>query len=303
MSEKVHYLLHGVQDRYSALYQDNIAEMGDQDIAIASIGGSGQSLLGNILLELGLNYADPYIDSLSADGTSAPVPAYADYRSRLSATDRYGRHEGDTDKPRWPRFVKTHLTPDFLAHRPLLGAWILTRDPRDSLYSWHKFRTNFAKDPLDLRARTFEEWLEQPGPTGVSRLEDWATFYDTWDKARNTFRRTAVTTFEDLKYDPVPALRKSLGDLGIEVEKADLVRAVERSSFENMRAHEEKHPDNSGRDPMTRTRIMRSGTPNEWQGWMTPGLYRKFSTGKIADVAHRFGYRTAAPYANPRAAG
>ncbi|MFF3641183.1 sulfotransferase domain-containing protein [Streptomyces sp. NPDC002564] len=294
MSEKIHYLLHGIQDRYSALYQENLKELGDQDIAVASIGGSGQSLLGNILLELGLNYADPYIDCLSADGSSRPDPAYADYRSRLSATDRTDWAEADAHGARWPRFVKTHLTPDFLAHRPLLGAWILVRDPRDSLYSWHKFRTDFAKDPLDLRAGSFEEWLEQPGPTGHDRLDDWASFYDAWGAARDRFRRTTVTTFEDLKQDPVPALRRSLGELGIETDEAALVRAVEQSSFDKMRSHEEKHPDNEARAPMARTRIMRSGTPNEWQGWMTSSLRRKFATGDIADVAERFGYRLTA---------
>ncbi|WP_030019682.1 sulfotransferase domain-containing protein [Streptomyces monomycini] len=295
MSEKIYYLLHGIQDRYNALYQDNMEKLGDRDIAVASIGGSGQSLLGNILLELGLNYADPYIDALNADGTSRPVPAYAEYRSRLAATDRSNWHEDARARPRWPRFVKTHLTPDFLANRPLLGAWILIRDPRDSLYSWHKFRTNFAKDPLDLLPRTFEQWLEQAGPAGVSRLEDWSSFYDAWDKARGAFQRSTVTTFEDLKTNPVPALQKSLEDLEVDVKHADLLQAIERSSFESMRAHEEKRSgggSDGGSGGGTRTRIMRSGTPNEWHGWMTPGLHRKFSTGKIADVARRFGYET-----------
>ncbi|MFH8612545.1 sulfotransferase domain-containing protein [Streptomyces sp. NPDC018029] len=290
MSDKIYYLLHGIQDRYNALYQDNIEKLGHQDIAVASIGGSGQSLLGNILLELGLNYADPYIDSLNADGTSHPVPAYAEYRSRLAATDHRTWDGQELGRPRWPRFVKTHLTPDFLAPRPLLGAWILIRDPRDSLYSWHKFRTNFAKDPVDLLPGTFEQWLEQPGPAGVSRLEDWSSFYDAWDQARGGFQRSTVTTFEDLKTDPVPALRKSLEDLEVDVKHSDLVRAVERSSFDNMRAHEEQRSGTGDGTGATNTRIMRSGTPNEWHSWMTPSLRRKFGAGKIADVARQFGY-------------
>ncbi|QLJ03413.1 sulfotransferase domain-containing protein [Streptomyces sp. NEAU-sy36] len=294
MSEKIYYLLHGIQDRYNALYQDNIEKLGPQDIAVASIGGSGQSLLGNILLELGLNYADPYIDSLHTDGTSSPVPAYAEYRSRLAATDRSSWNDQEHSRKRWPRFVKTHLAPDFLAPRPLLGAWILIRDPRDSLYSWHKFRTNFAKDPLDILAGTFEQWLEKPGPAGVSRLDDWSSFYDAWDHARGRFQRSTVTTFEDLKNDPVPALCKSLEDLEVDVKESDLVRAIERSSFDTMRAHEEQRSRAKGDTSATNTRIMRSGTPNEWQGWMTPGLQQKFGTGKIAEVARRFGYETTA---------
>ncbi|WND33484.1 sulfotransferase domain-containing protein [Streptomyces sp. BB1-1-1] len=272
MSEKIHYLLHGIQDRYNALYQENIDKLGNQDVLVASIGGSGQSFLGNILLELGLNYADAYTEVLNPDGTNTPEPAYADYRSRLAAT---AKRDGHTSVPkrRWPRFVKTHLTPEFFTERPLLGAWILVRDPRDALFSWYNFRIHFAKDPLDIRAGSFERWLDQPGPNGVSRLEDWGNFYDQWTEARGGFERTTVTTFEDLKKAPVSSMRAALEELGVEVPEPDLPRAVENSSFT----------------------AMRSGTANEWKSWMTPSLRTKFSAMPMSGAARRYGYRTDAP--------
>ncbi|MFI9229910.1 sulfotransferase domain-containing protein [Streptomyces rimosus] len=290
MSEKIYYLLHGIQDRYSALYQENISRMGERDILIASIGGSGQSFLGNILLELGLNYADAYTEELHTDGTCSPAPAYADYRSHLAATTQ---RDGSafTDTARWPRFVKTHLTPGFFAHRPLQGVWILIRDPRDALYSWYNFRIHFAKDPLDIRAGSFEEWLDQPGPNGVSRLEDWADFYEQWAEARTGFSVTTVSTFEELKRAPEQALRAALGDLDVTVTDSDLQQAIERSSFSVMRAHEESHSSDRGKGAVSATRLMRSGTPDEWQGWITPSLQEKFAGPSVTATAQRYGYR------------
>ncbi|WNF01213.1 sulfotransferase domain-containing protein [Streptomyces luomodiensis] len=290
MSGKVYYLLHGIQDRYNALYQENMKCLGAEDIAVASIGGSGQSLLGNILQEVGLNYTDPYIEALHADGTSSPVPAYSDYAQRLSATaDRHGG-ERPLQKGQWPRFFKTHLTPGFLEQRPLKGVWILVRDPRDSLFSWYKFRTNFAKDPLDIASGTFHAWLERPGPAGVSRLADWSIFYEQWADRRAAFQVSTLTTYEDLKREPVATLRSNFEDLGVTVPDDAISRAVEKSSFANMRAHESKsqakHP-----DPVEgNTRIMRSGTPNEWLQWITPELERQFMKGEMPAVAERYGY-------------
>lgn len=292
MNEKIHYLLHGIQDRYNALYRENINRLGNQDILVASIGGSGQSFLGNILLELGLNYADAYTEVLNTDGTTAPEPAYADYRSRLAAT---AKRDGDTALPkrRWPRFVKTHLTPKFSTERPLQGVWVLVRDPRDALYSWYNFRINFAKDPLDLRAGSFEQWLDQSGPTGVSRLEDWGNFYDQWADAREDFQRTTVTTFEDLKTAPISSMRAALEELDVEVPEPDLLRAVENSSFTAMRTHEgEQHEAARDTHDASKARIMRSGTANEWKSWMTPSLQEKISAMHLSGAARRYGYQT-----------
>jgi hypothetical protein len=79
-------------------------------------------------------------------------------------------------------------------------------------------------------------------------------------------------------------------DLGIAVADDVTSRAVEKSSFENMRAHESNmsgtRPDPVGGD----TRIMRSGTPNEWLQWITSELEQKFLQGKMPSVAERYGY-------------
>ncbi|GAB2997382.1 sulfotransferase domain-containing protein [Amycolatopsis acidiphila] len=273
MTEKTYYLLHGLQDRYNALYQDNIERLGRQDVVVASIGSSGQSFLGNILLELGLNYADPYTEALAGAGTSAPVAAYADYRDRLPAHTPPAR--------RWPRFVKSHLPPRFYRARPLLGAWILVRDPRDALYSWYRFRTEFVRDPLDRLADGFEDWLRRPGPTGVDRIDDWVDFYGTW--LDDPAVPHAVTSFERLKKEPVGALREGLHAFGLTAGEEQIEQAVRDSSFDAMRRHER---DRGG----TGAGILRRGTPGEWREWMTPATLAHFHRDNIASLAARFGY-------------
>ncbi|GHH86349.1 hypothetical protein GCM10018793_57880 [Streptomyces sulfonofaciens] len=119
-------------------------------------------------------------------------------------------------------------------------------------------------------------YITLPGPTGASRLHDWTDFYGAWHEAAGAYPHMTVTTFEDLKSRPVPTLQKNLQDLGISVAENVLTEAVERSSFANMRAHEEKHPDDEEKHPMIKTRIMRSGTPQEWHRWMTPTIAQRF---------------------------
>ncbi|MFD4192636.1 sulfotransferase domain-containing protein [Amycolatopsis thermoflava] len=275
MTDKVFYLLHGLQDRYSALYQDNIARLGPRDVLVASIGSSGQSYLGGILAELGLNYADAYTEALREDGASEPVSAYDDYRERLATPGAPRRL--------WPRFVKTHLTPRFFTGRPLLGVWILVRDPRDALYSWYRFRTEFVRDPLDRLATSFEDWLCRPGPTGLDRLDDWADFHRRWLCGAGHLPRSAITAFEDLKRDPLPTLRAGLRAFGLSIPDSDIAAAVLRSDFQTVRRRER---DQGGDGPG----ILRRGQPEEWRTWMSPSTADLFGRAHVAALARRFGY-------------
>jgi hypothetical protein len=277
MTDKVFYLLHGLQDRYNARYQQNIARLGSRDVLVVSLGSSGQSYLGTILTEMGLNYADAYTEVLHDDGSREPDPAYDDYRERLEIA-------GAAPVRAWPRFVKSHLTPRFHRDRPLLGVWILVRDPRDALYSWYRFRTEFVRDPLDRLARSFDEWLCRPGPTGLDRLDDWADFYHRWLWHSARLPRSVITTFEDLKHDPVPALRTALRTFGVSTTDKAIAEAALRSDFRTVRRREE---DRGGAGPG----ILRRGQPEEWRTWMTGPTADLFGRAHVAALARRFGYR------------
>ncbi|MGC5345722.1 sulfotransferase domain-containing protein [Streptomyces sp. DT24] len=282
---------HGLRDRISDLHEENIAVLGDRDVVIASFGGAGQSLVGNILLELGLNYVDAYTERLSPDGTGRPVEEHAEWRRRLAASHTKDSAHASGRRP-WPRFVKTHLPPGHFGDRPLLGSWILVRDPRDALYSRYRFRVDYAQDPADTAAGTFENWLHRPGPAGLKPVDDWNHFYDTWLDATAVHRRHTTTRFEDIKAAPSTTICRALREFGVMARPQQVAAAVERSSFTAMRAHEER---NSGSEsaPGRQQHIMRRGKPGEWREWMTPRLMTCFSAPRTRSVAARFGYRPA----------
>ena len=271
----------------SALHRANLSQLGENDIVVASYGGAGQSMIANVLQELGLNFADPYTETLQADGRSSAVTAHDDFRRRFPAT--WARDRGGHALPRspWPRFVKTHLSAELLADRPLGGVWLHVRDPRDALRSWFHWRQRFAEEVWDQIHGSFEDFLAGPDYSGRRPPQDWAAFYAGWRDRARSCRVSTLTRFEDLKADARGTLHKALLGLGVEVMADELAHAVTASSFGVMRAHEEAVV---GCGPMAEgDRIMRRGVVDEWKEWLTPDLARLFAG--CADVASQFGYR------------
>jgi Sulfotransferase domain len=260
----------------SSLYRSNLGALSENDVVIASYGGSGQALIGNILAEAGLNYADPYTEVLRPDG-STMSPAFTSFRRRLAAL-----HERDTvgGSPQpGPRFVKTHHLPEVHEGCRFDAVWLLVRDPRDALYSWYRWRLDFAEEPWDHVDGSFDDFLRGPDHTGRSPVDDWCAFYAEWGR-----RAGLVLRFEDLKERPLETVREALATLGLEAGDDTLRRAIERSTFDSMRRHEERVA-GAGEG-----RLMRAGKVAGWRDWMTPELARHFSGAELRAVAKRFGY-------------
>ncbi|HVV08912.1 sulfotransferase domain-containing protein [Amycolatopsis sp.] len=268
-------------DRHSELFRHNMELLGQQDIVIASTGGAGQSYLGNLLQELGLNQVDPYTESLDPRGHAVPV--HSSWRRRLAATQR--RDDGGRPRRMWPRFVKSEESPEVTLRRRVRGICLLVRDPRDALYSRYRFRRDFAQDPWALGKGSFGAWLESAYPGGDLPVREWIRFYRGWLDAGARYDRVLVARFEELKTSP-GALRAFLRFAGVQVPEPELRRAWERSRFEVMRAHEDT--ESGGREG---ARILRSGTVGEWREWLTPKLWKSFSGADLAAVARELGYR------------
>jgi len=287
-----------MSDRVSALYRRNIRRLGDEDVILASYGGSGQAIVGNVLQELGLNYVDPYSEILRPDGTSVPAVEHAGFRTRFAAT-----HERDTagrrreDRPRRPRFAKTHHFPEEFGGRAFRAVWIVVRDPRDALFSWYKWRARFAEESWDRVDGSFEDFLRRPDATGRLPVEDWCSYYLEWTARAERSRAAAVLRFEDLKLDGVETLRRALRSVGLAPGDEELRRALERSSFEAMRAHEDAVA-GSDRSRPAQARMMRRGKVDGWTEWMTPELAECFSGDAVHAVAARFGYAVRTSSAN-----
>lgn len=283
---------HACDPRVSSLYARNITMTGCGDIVLAGYGGAGQSIIANILLELGLNYVDPYTEVVHEDGTSTPSDEHAGFRRRMAAvSQRDGQPGSSGDTPRWPRFFKSHLPPEVFAGRRLGGVWLVVRDPRDALHSWYRWRAAFGEEPWDRVHTDFASWITALDYVGRQPAQDWAYFYSTWLNWTAEHRVWACTRFEDLKADPAPVVHSALQALGITVDDARLASAIEASSFEAMRAHEDRAVADGQVFPTAAPpRMMRRGKVNEWQEWMTPELGRPFSHPDVIEIAARLGY-------------
>jgi Sulfotransferase domain len=263
------------------LHYDNMALMGRDDVILPSIGGAGSSLLGNILLALGLNYVDPTREVLLPDGESIP-PADA-------ITARV-RNTGDAPADRrvtrkWPRFAKTHLpAPEY--EEDCFGAvWLLVRDPRDALFSWYRYHREFAQLDWEKVDGSFAEFLSRPFFTDQDPVGTWCSFNRGWLDRMAALPGSTVLRFEDLKRDPEAVMRKALEGVGVRVPAQRLREAAGQSTFEAMRAHEDRVAGGQT------SRVMRSGKVSGWTDWMDSTLRPFFTGPELAAVAGELGYR------------
>lgn len=257
-----------------ALHNANIALLDEQDVIVASFPGAGASLVGNILLELGLDYFDPYTQRLTHQGTMVPEPQRVAYRRRLAASMARDS-ESPKHRPRGRRFVKTHLLPDTFHQSRAHRAVLLVRDPRDTLFSYYNWRLGFSEEG---ETRTFERFLTEPNPSGVRAAADWQRFHESWNQSASH-----VIRFEDLKRDPFSAVGTFLQSFGVTYAGDDLARALQLSSFDAMRRHEDATAD-------TPHRIMRRGTPGEWRDWYQGDIVTHFADPSVRQTAGGFGY-------------
>jgi hypothetical protein len=270
------------------LYRQNITRLGQHDILIASSGGAGQAIVGNVLLELGLNYVDAYTEELLPGGLSQARAEHTAYRQRLAATYRRDSASGPAFRQLWPRFVKTHYPAEVFASCELGGVWFLIRDPRDALYSLYRWRHSFAEVPWDVVPDTFEEWLANKSFDGDYPVEDWTSYYLDWFPLAQRYPAMAVSRFEDLKAKPLETFRNALRTFGVEVPESELREAIDFSSFESMRAHEDAVNASGGQD--SGQRMVRQGKTDGWREWMTRELAGRFSSARTKALAARFGY-------------
>jgi hypothetical protein len=282
--------IHKPERRYTPLYAGNLRLAGTSDIVLGGYGGAGQSIIANMLLELGFNYVDPYTEVLHPDGSTSAVDEHTRFRSRMAAIHRRDGGKAGHVPPRpWPRFFKTHLPPEVFDGSQLGGAWLIVRDPRDALYSWYNWRRSFAEAEWDKVDGDLATFLGSADYTGRTPVDDWVYFHQEWLRADPSWQPLVWTRFEDLKRDAVPYVREALRTFHIDVSDDTLDSALKRSSFESMRKHEESVAD-TDRTGSAEPRMMRRGKVGEWQEWLTPALSEYFARQNVRDIAQIFGY-------------
>lgn len=267
----------------------NATMLGAQDIIVAAYPASGAALLGNILMELGHSFVDPHFDEIHEDG-QIHVPSderLRSHRSRIAGNTTTGPVGGR-------RFFKNHLDPGCFKDVPLAAAVLLVRDPRDALYSSYRFFQGFAHTLLSyltIEKASFLEYLDEMGAEGEPpvTIDGWVDFYRAWTEAADRLPRSVVVHFEELKTSPVDAMVRLLEALDLNADRTAIEQAVERSSFDRMRAHEEEVVGDTGGNPHM---IMRRGQIDEWREWFGDNeLSNRFRAPRMIEMAARFGYK------------
>jgi hypothetical protein len=269
------------------LHYRNLKHLRPTDVIMPNVAGAGSSLVGNLLLELGLRYVDLNRDTFLPDGSLVPPTDPISRRIR-TGRERAGAGRGDGDAE--PRFMKTHLPLSEFEGCEFGRIWLIVRDPRDAIYSWHQYHRNFGELDWEHVPDDFEEFLNRPFFLGTPPVDNWWSYYEEWlDYSEDREIPLEVIRFEDMKSAPVRATRRLLDAIGRTMSDGEIARACHDSSYEAMREREgaavEAGAGSSG------VRVMRRGLVGEWKTWMTDELSQYFSGEKLKNVAGRLGYQ------------
>lgn len=168
--------------------------------------------------------------------------------------------------------------------RPVL---LFVRDPRDAIFSL--YQRNYQNitwseylDRPDIWPDHFPEMFRLP-PT-----ETWAVWHAMW-MGLSDLTPIKVLQFEESKRQPVKMVEDILTFMGVTRSSAQILQAVERSSFERMKQAMERTEAETGQP----FRIARRGQVGEWRETFTPEALRRFG-GPAAEWAARMGYEPAA---------
>jgi len=272
-------------------YERNAALLGAGDVVVATVPGSGSSLLGTLILELGFQHLDQYFNILHEDGSIDTDPAFAAIRTRMSgyaALDNGTKPAPDDGRA---RFYRCQVPPAGFDLGALHGAVVLVRDPRDAVHSLYQFLGKYAARQGLAEPGTFRDFLASTGFNGSPPVRAWTDVYSGWLAVRPELKRFAVVHFADLKQRPVEAVTELLTTLELDVAPDVVARAVERSSFESMRRHEDEAVATLSEKDAPDLRMMRRGKVDEWQEWFTPELAPYFADPGLRAVAAELGYR------------
>lgn len=276
--------------------KETVARIGMRDVAVVALGGSGRSLLGNILGSLGLTYVDANAEIVHQDGSCKTKAGAELYRRRVEAYVDMESLPIEKVFGLRTSFMRTELPIRYFESNTLLGLWILVRDPRDHLHSLYQALAQVVHHPSAKKTGSFADWLRAPCLANLHPIDLWKSVYaDLSGTVQRLGKdKIAVTRFEDLKRQPADAIVSALRVFGLDVEEVALNHAIAQSTYERMREHENEVLKAHGR-VSENGRLIRRGMIGEWREWMTPELEMYFSTESLVRVAAEYGYQLKTP--------
>lgn len=238
------------------LATENIQNLESGDIILASYLGSGSSLIGGILIELGLDYIEGYQEKISKNKqqTDVVLPLWRKHWKQLDTKYNY-------TKPKELRLFKTHFYPQSYTNAKPDTAVLLIRDARDAVISYYNWRKGFSDEK-----GTLSDFLTTPGYYGKKPFDDWTSYIEEWCNWGNKANhRLYLLKYEDLKFNPKQTIKSLLKFLKIKRSDAEIEQAVENSRFSKIKKEEMQTLKNSNKP-----RIFRKGLVGEWRNTLSP---------------------------------
>lgn len=212
----------------------------------------------------------------------------ADYRQSLALRDRVLK--GIVNNDASVNFVKTHnrrtrafgveLIPPHLTR----SAIYILRNPLDMVSSYAR---QFGMTPAQAAEAIGRSDNSTAGANGTVAqfLGTWSEHVTSWASCRRF--PVLVLRYEDMQADPQAAFSRVLTHIGIAIDSARVARAVEFSSFDELR----KQEDAEGfveRSPNSE-RFFHSGRAGSWRSDLAPELAERIRTDHAA-VMRDYGY-------------
>jgi hypothetical protein len=179
--------------------------------------------------------------------------------------DIYYHNDEELQQLNRPRLLKSH---EYFDPRYKKSIYIV-RDPRDvavSYYHHHvKFNLIASDHPIDAFVNGFIEG-------NLDAYGSWGEHVGSWLGAHKPADMFLFLRYEDLLSDTLAELRKITAFLKLDMERADLERAIERSSPQNMRKLEQAQYSaskiwrNSNKDK----NFVRSARAGDWKDQLSP---------------------------------
>lgn len=124
----------------------------------------------------------------------------------------------------------------------------------------------------------------------------WSEHVNSWlntPKDGKACPEVMLLRYEDMVANPIVSLQQIVGFLGMSVSTSEVSAAAHKSSFESMRAVEDKYGRRMGSADI---KFVRRGQPGGWQNELTPAAADTILAGESSDLLAHLGYSSTGTY-------
>ncbi len=240
------------------------------DVFIVSYPKAGRNWVGFFLAMILAKRIPEASEALTLKTFQQCVPG-VDIDGRNGSLDKYHH---------WPepRVFMTHAESGYSAYLPKVVYCV--RDPRDTMVSYHYYRRRV--DPtFDMSMREFIIKNEMYPCDWGDHVASWLTHAKTG--------HLLVIRYEDLHADCQYWFQKLLEFCTLRVTEEEVVEAIGKSSFDNMRSLEERFGTHKGSRGDPNIHLIRRGEVGSWQRELSPEL-AEIIQRRYSDLMFELGY-------------